>query len=70
MHRYLHLALSNQTRKPAWCTYIRGMIHEFHFPPVQAKTRTKKKVMGVLDIYGFEVFEVGQFLAWAMHTNN
>ena len=24
----------------------------------QAKTRAKKKVMGVLDIYGFEVFEV------------
>ena len=24
----------------------------------QAKTKAKKKVMGVLDIYGFEVFEV------------
>ena len=24
----------------------------------QAKSRAKKKVMGVLDIYGFEVFEV------------
>ena len=25
----------------------------------QAKSLTKKKVMGVLDIYGFEIFEVG-----------
>ena len=28
------------------------------FTFAQAKTKAKKKVMGVLDIYGFEVFEV------------
>ena len=26
--------------------------------PTQARSTKKKKVMGVLDIYGFEIFEV------------
>lgn len=28
----------------------------------KAQTKVRKKVMGVLDIYGFEIFEVSNFL--------
>lgn len=38
--------------------YRGGLFSDLSFPPLQVNTEEKKKVMGVLDIYGFEILEV------------
>lgn len=38
--------------------YRGGLFADLSFPPLQVDTEEKKKVMGVLDIYGFEILEV------------
>lgn len=35
-----------------------GLSSDLSFPSLQVGTAEKKKVMGVLDIYGFEILEV------------
>lgn len=37
---------------------MEGQSSDLSFPPLQVGTGERKKVMGVLDIYGFEILEV------------
>lgn len=37
--------------------FLPTFTHDFKFS-LKAQTKVRKKVMGVLDIYGFEIFEV------------
>lgn len=55
---YLSLAPITSTVEVPRLVYRGGLFSDLSFPPLQVDTEEKKKVMGVLDIYGFEILEV------------
>lgn len=49
---------SHMHRRRAWVVCSCALPSDLSFPSLQVGTAEKKKVMGVLDIYGFEILEV------------
>uniref|UniRef100_A0A8C9BP40 Unconventional myosin-Ia n=1 Tax=Phocoena sinus TaxID=42100 RepID=A0A8C9BP40_PHOSS len=51
-------------------TWLVNRINDLSFPPLQVGTGEKRKVMGVLDIYGFEILEDNSFEQFVINYCN